>query len=105
QLLRPPFEQRDAEKILEHDDVPANRALRNRQTVGGGREAQMLPSRLERTQGVERQPFAIHHSSPRTRRETSADARFREQVDRRLVAHAGFVREHDMAALAYLQGL
>ncbi len=64
-LLRTAFEQRDAKKILKHDDVSADRALGNRETVGRGGEAEVLPSRLERSQRVQRQPFAIHLSSPR----------------------------------------
>src|SRR6202044_522486 len=66
QLLGAPLEQRDAEKILEHDHVAADRALRDRQTVGGGGEAEVLSSRFERSERVERQPLAIHSSSTRT---------------------------------------
>ena len=65
ELLRATFEQSDAEKVLEHDHVTAHRALRDRQAIGGGGEAQMLPGRLERPKRVERQPFAIHSSSER----------------------------------------
>ena len=65
ELLRAPLEQRHAEKVLQHDDMPADRALRDRETVGGGSEAEMLTGRLERPQSVERQPFAIHRPSSR----------------------------------------
>ena len=65
QLLRAPLEQRHAEEILEHDHMTADRALRDRQAIGGGGEAEMLPGRFERSERVERQPLAIHSSSTR----------------------------------------
>ena len=65
ELLRPALEQRDPEEVLEHDHMPADRALRDRQAVGGSREAQVLPRRLERSERVQRQPLAIHPPSPR----------------------------------------
>ena len=65
ELLGAALEQRDAEKILEHDHMTADRALRDGQAIGGGGEAEMLPSRFERSERVERQPFAIHSSSGR----------------------------------------
>ena len=65
QLLRAAFEQGDAKEILEHDDVAADRALRDRQAIGGGGEAEMLSGRFERSERVERQPLAIHSSSAR----------------------------------------
>src|ERR1700733_12941632 len=65
QLLGAPLEQRHAEKILEHNHVTADRALRDRQAVGGGGEAEMLSGRFKRSERVERQPLAIHSSSAR----------------------------------------
>src|SRR5271168_4761560 len=65
QLLGPPLEQRHTEKILEHDHVTADRALRDRQAIGRGGEAEMLSGRFERSERVERQPLAIHSSSAR----------------------------------------
>src|SRR3984957_10606236 len=65
QLLGAPLEQRDAEKILEHDHVAADRALRDRQAIGRSGEAEMLSGRFERSERVERQPLAIHSSSAR----------------------------------------
>src|SRR5580704_1972643 len=65
QLLGPPLEQRHAEKILEHDHVTADRALRDRQAIGGGGEAEMLSGRFKRSERVERQPLSIHSSSAR----------------------------------------
>src|SRR5271154_3283107 len=65
ELLRATFEQGDAKKVLEHDHVAADGALRDRQAIGGGGEAEMLAGRLERSERVERQPLAIHSSSAR----------------------------------------
>ena len=65
QLLRAPLEQRDTEKILEHNHVTTNRALRDRQAVGRSGEAEMLSGRFKRSERVERQPLAIHSSSAR----------------------------------------
>ena len=65
QLLGASLEQSHAEKILEHDHVTADRALRDRQAIGGGGEAEMLSGRFERSKRVERQPLAIHSSSTR----------------------------------------
>src|ERR1700722_9601994 len=65
QLLRAPLEQRDAKEVLEHDHMTADRALRDRQAIGGGGEAEMLSGRFKRSERVERQPLAIHSSSAR----------------------------------------
>ena len=65
-LLRAAFKQCDAEKVFQHNDVPTDRALGNREAIGGGGKAQMLPRRLKRPEGVQRQPLAIHPSSPRS---------------------------------------
>ena len=105
QLLRPTLEQRDAEEILQHDDMPADRALRDRQTVGRRRETEMLTRRFESAQRVKRQPFAIHRPSPRTTREFLSDARPREPIQREIIAHAGFVGQHDIASAVDPQGL
>jgi hypothetical protein len=67
ELLRPTLEQRHAEKIFQHDHMTADRALRDRQAVGGGGEAKMLPSRLECSQRIQRQPLPVHPSSARGR--------------------------------------
>ena len=63
-LLPATLEQRYAEKTLQHDDVPADGALCNREVVGRGREAQLLSGGLEGPQRIERQPAAVDGLRP-----------------------------------------
>ena len=101
QLLRTAFEQRHAEKILQHDHVPADRALRDRQAVGGRGEAQVLPGGLEGAQGVQRQPLPIHRRPPRTTREHHP-ARPGEHVGD-LVTMPVPINQHVIARAVHLQ--
>ena len=59
-LLRLAVEQRDAEEILEPDDVAADRALGDQEALGRGGEAAVPADGLESAQGVERQPASVH---------------------------------------------
>ncbi len=95
ELLRTALEQGDAEKVLQHDHMTADRALGDRQAVGGGGEAEMLPGRLERSQRVERQPFAIHPTSLRRVTTFLADA-----LERMFINHSGAVGQYDRACVS-----
>ena len=71
ELLRATLKQGNAEKVLQHDDMAAHRALCDRQTIGRRCEAEVLTRRLEGAQRVKRQPFAVHRASRLTTRKTS----------------------------------
>ena len=61
EMLRPPLQQLLAEQGFQADHVPAERALRDVQRLGGGGETQVLTDRIEGAQGVQRQPGTIDH--------------------------------------------
>ena len=57
--VRPALEQLHADQALERDDVARQRALRDEQRIGGGREAAVLGDAFEGAQGVQRQPAPV----------------------------------------------
>src|ERR1700722_19146032 len=104
ELLRPALEESHAEKVFEHDDMTADGALRDGQAVGGGREAQMLAGGLEGAQGIKRQPFSIHSSSPPDDATlASSGAGFGEHVLPPFVSHARPITDHDITSVVDLQ--
>ena len=97
ELLRPTIKKRHTQEVLEHDDMAADRALRDSQAVGSRRETQMFACSFKSAQGIQRQPFAIQNDiSPCG---GSADAGRGEPFLVERIAQAWLITQDDPAVL------
>jgi hypothetical protein len=59
ECVRPALKQLHADQTLQRNHMARQRALRDQQRVGGGREAAVLGDAFEGTQCVQRQPASV----------------------------------------------